>query len=143
MDGVKYSEEPVIFPEGTREEDRVTLPGETMITARKRGRYIGGLRISLEKDGQFAIFDVFVHEKYRGKGIGGGLIRHAIDHIRAAAGGKGAKVWLFTELSNTPALKLYIGNGFVQKHFPPRLAKNLSSSSTYAGRSLVYLEREV
>lgn len=86
-----------IEPEFVRTRDRVTgesvgwgreLPGSKVVVRRDEGgRVIGAMQMMLDADGKPTLLSIAVDPKHRGKGIGSGLVKAAVDagyDVRAA-----------------------------------------------------------
>lgn len=79
--------------------DDQTITGMLTMT---RCRTLAGNKLWIE--------DVIVDKRFRGQGIGRGLIRAALDHARSSA--DASMIYLTSNPSRTSARKLYISEGF-------------------------------
>lgn len=94
-------------------------PGNEVIVARDGGAVVGCLQLtmipglSLSGTTRGQIEGVRVDKRYRNRGVGEGLLRHAIDRCREAGCGL---VQLTADRSRADARRLYERLGFVASH---------------------------
>jgi len=77
----------------------------------EEGRIVGNATLTrrLPEAHAWLVSNVAVHPEYRGRGIAGGLIRHALEEIRRRGG---RNVYLQVDASNEAAVRIYRGLGF-------------------------------
>lgn len=81
--------------------------GQYMVVAEVEGRMVGFNQLIKRDDGVLAIDLIAVDEKYRGKGVAGGMISFAVANC-----GPMTKLVVGTQLTNIASLKMYQRSGF-------------------------------
>jgi ribosomal protein S18 acetylase RimI-like enzyme len=74
---------------------------------------VAGYLIGYPANGAYLIENVAVDPAHQGRGLGGALLRSAIDEAKRR---KLSNVWLFTNAAMTENLALYAHLGFVETH---------------------------
>ena len=74
---------------------------------------VAGFLIGYPANGAYLIENVAVDPAHQGRGLGGALLRSAIDEAKRR---KLSNVWLFTNAAMTENLALYTHLGFVVTH---------------------------
>jgi len=95
------------FKQGIESEDGISLLAE-------ENNEIIGMALGREYAGVGNLRFIGVRKEYRRGGVGATLLNKFIEEAKER---KAHKIWLFTSPSLSPAIKLYINNGFVPEGF--------------------------
>lgn len=77
--------------------------------------YVGEFKLSPEKNG-VSIWSVYIDSNYRGIGLGNEMMKECVEFIQRNYP-KGSLVFLWVDMSNTPAIKSYQNAGFYFSQF--------------------------